>query len=163
MPKSNLNSHVKYEINKEQEDESNQEDEYKGEERRTESVYNENHKNYNNANSYNNCNHSLHDINRLKSNNQTYATEHKKKLSLIPQQEHQVTEIKCAAFTCQTCGKAFKTKQQFEMHQYSHLKDCKRFKCEECGKRFKHKQQLQYHSYTHTDAKPFKCELCSKY
>lgn len=92
-------------------------------------------------------------------------------------------------YTCDTCGKSYKTKEAVIQHSHSHKEG--RFKCEECGKIFilkaayqAHIKQvhlgerlsicstcgksfstpygLKLHTRMHTGVKPYKCDICDK-
>ena len=64
-------------------------------------------------------------------------------------------------FECETCGKGFTFKSQYESHRHVHLK-IQGFVCfkANCGQRFKWESELNTHLKAHT-SKPLKCEFCA--
>ncbi|XP_045902275.1 zinc finger protein 436-like isoform X3 [Micropterus dolomieu] len=65
------------------------------------------------------------------------------------------------AFTCDTCGKGFQYKSEFQRHLRIHT-DERPYSCKTCGKDFRTRDHLQHHVRTHTGEKPFCCETCGK-
>ncbi|XP_056001837.1 zinc finger protein 569-like [Ostrea edulis] len=64
-------------------------------------------------------------------------------------------------FICETCGKVFNNKYNFQKHQLIHSGH-RPFFCQECGKSFRQKNHLVDHQRIHSGAKPFICDICSK-
>ncbi|OCT59003.1 zinc finger protein 239 [Xenopus laevis] len=64
-------------------------------------------------------------------------------------------------FVCSQCGKHFRKKYHFQIHQQIHTGE-KPFTCTECGKGFSQKIHLFTHHRTHTGEKPFPCTECGK-
>ncbi|XP_004919623.1 gastrula zinc finger protein xLCGF3.1 [Xenopus tropicalis] len=64
-------------------------------------------------------------------------------------------------FVCSQCGKHFRKKYHFQIHQQLHTGK-KPFICTECGKGFSQKIHLFTHHRTHTGEKPFTCTECGK-
>ncbi|XP_035524073.1 zinc finger protein OZF-like [Morone saxatilis] len=71
------------------------------------------------------------------------------------------TESGTKYFKCDTCGKDFKYKSQFFIHQKVHTGE-RPYCCNTCGKRFSRKGCLKCHMTTHTGEKPYTCQTCCK-
>ena len=65
------------------------------------------------------------------------------------------------ASMCHICGKSFRSKSYFSMHQALHSKHF-RFECEVCGKKFPWKSYLNTHKMMHLKNKPFACPECGR-
>ena len=66
-------------------------------------------------------------------------------------------------YTCQDCGKVFRTKKNFTRHARMHLPDNeKKFQCNICYKGFTKKVVFDGHMNSHLNLKPFKCKVCSQ-
>ena len=65
-------------------------------------------------------------------------------------------------FSCDMCGRTYRTLKQLKSHKWSkHKIEEKHFKCCECEKQFMHKHELTKHMFRHM--KPtFVCEFCDK-
>lgn len=65
-------------------------------------------------------------------------------------------------FSCEMCGRNYRTLQQLKSHKWSkHKIEEKHFKCCDCEKKFMHKYELTKHMFKHM--KPmFVCEFCDK-
>jgi KRAB domain-containing zinc finger protein len=61
------------------------------------------------------------------------------------------------ALACETCGKAFKTKQNLKDHAKSHNKT---FQCEVCGHHFSRGSQLTDHMLKHESPEVLACPVC---
>ena len=61
-------------------------------------------------------------------------------------------------FVCQTCGRSYVLKADFEKHSETHM--TKYFKCEVCGKEFTLKTRLKTHMASHNGLRPFVCTEC---
>lgn len=67
------------------------------------------------------------------------------------------------SFSCSTCNKTFKTKENLQGHQLVHSSD-RPFKCTLCSKNFKLESLLKVHQNSHKPANedPFQCDWCGK-
>lgn len=63
-------------------------------------------------------------------------------------------------FSCDTCGKSFRSRISLSSHVKVHLK--KQFTCEICDKSFTTHSHLITHMRTHTGTKPYSCDQCGK-
>ncbi|XP_067635457.1 zinc finger protein 721-like [Eurosta solidaginis] len=64
-------------------------------------------------------------------------------------------------YSCDNCGKHFKTKSVLNLHKLIHS-DEKPHKCDFCEKRFAQAAHLREHMRTHTGEKPYKCKYCDR-
>lgn len=62
---------------------------------------------------------------------------------------------------CESCGKIFTNKYNFQKHRLIHSGQ-KPFLCGECGKSFRQKNHLVDHQRIHSGNRPFVCDICSK-
>lgn len=62
---------------------------------------------------------------------------------------------------CESCGKIFTNKYNFQKHRLIHSGQ-KPFLCGECGKSFRQKNHLVDHQRIHSGNRPFVCDVCSK-
>ncbi|XP_073539812.1 uncharacterized protein [Phyllobates terribilis] len=65
-------------------------------------------------------------------------------------------------YCCSECGKCFRDKTKFVIHQRIHTGE-KPFPCSECGKSFTDKGSLIKHQRSHTGEKPYSCSECGKF
>lgn len=67
--------------------------------------------------------------------------------------------VKVDLFTCETCGEAFTSTKDLQVHQTIHpAKKVHCCKC--CGKAFLKQFKLREHERIHTGEKPYKCDTC---
>ena len=68
------------------------------------------------------------------------------------------------SYTCDNCGKQFKTLRKLKLHRHKvHMKESRKRQCEVCGKWLSSRQELAAHvRRRHTGEKPFKCTFCEK-
>ena len=64
-------------------------------------------------------------------------------------------------YSCNTCGKGFKTKQYLSVHIRTHSGD-KPYSCDSCDKCFTQSNSLKKHRRIHTRDQPYPCNLCGK-
>lgn len=64
-------------------------------------------------------------------------------------------------FSCNLCGKSFKTRYNFGSHMAQH-KDIRNFQCPFCPRRCRKSYDLRIHIRTHTGEKPFQCKHCQR-
>ncbi|XP_039621124.1 zinc finger protein 3 homolog [Polypterus senegalus] len=64
-------------------------------------------------------------------------------------------------YCCMTCGKSFKQKINFQIHQRIHTGE-RPYRCNECGKAFSQSGNLQAHQRIHTGERPYICTECGK-
>ena len=64
-------------------------------------------------------------------------------------------------FQCDTCNKAFKTKNALHRHKRKHTND-KPLLCSICSKRFKDEKAFYYHTKRHQGLLDFKCPECGQ-
>ncbi|XP_067629756.1 zinc finger protein 429-like isoform X2 [Eurosta solidaginis] len=64
-------------------------------------------------------------------------------------------------YSCDICGKQFKTTWDFNRHERSHSGE-KPHKCDVCENRFTQATSLREHMRTHTGEKPYKCKYCDR-
>jgi hypothetical protein len=62
---------------------------------------------------------------------------------------------------CKTCNYVSMSKEDFWVHQRSHIKPEKMLACPHCPFATEYKHHLEYHMRNHTGSKPFKCEKCN--
>ena len=75
---------------------------------------------------------------------------------------HMLVHTDVKAYTCQDCGREYKTSTYLKLHiRSAHLQQ-KNHVCSFCGKRFAHRVSLKAHIPVHTDEKPYHCETCDK-
>eukprot|EP01083_Nonionella_stella_P085007 235406_1 len=75
--------------------------------------------------------------------------------------QHEATSsVSFGKFQCDVCPEYFPVSTMLLLHKRSHTKI--QFACEICGKCFKVKHLLKKHMVVHTDARPFKCDVCNK-
>ncbi|KAJ8667821.1 hypothetical protein QAD02_009484 [Eretmocerus hayati] len=70
---------------------------------------------------------------------------------------HQIKNL----FSCELCGKRFKSKTYARKHIQFHSKD-KPFSCDICGKAFKWSDSLLRHKVFHINKEAFSCGICNK-
>ncbi|XP_045902305.1 zinc finger protein 2 homolog isoform X7 [Micropterus dolomieu] len=63
--------------------------------------------------------------------------------------------------TCNTCGKVFHYKSEMRRHMRMHTGE-RPYSCKTCGKDFTTTTSLLCHTRTHSGEKPFSCETCGK-
>ena len=64
-------------------------------------------------------------------------------------------------YSCQFCGKSFKTFINFIFHIQTHEGE-RPYVCDMCSKQFKQESALKNHLRIHTGGRPYSCEICSK-
>ncbi|XP_074651187.1 uncharacterized protein LOC141905957 isoform X2 [Tubulanus polymorphus] len=72
-------------------------------------------------------------------------------------EEHESSCRDC--FTCEDCGKLYKTAKSLSFHQRIHRGEG--FQCKECDKVFPRREYLKDHMRIHTGEVPYKCSECS--
>ncbi|XP_060094008.1 zinc finger protein 774-like [Heteronotia binoei] len=75
--------------------------------------------------------------------------------------EKKGTHMRKEPYRCYTCGKTFRNKAHFVIHERTHTGE-KPFQCPDCGKSFRNSSHLILHKRTHTGEKPYKCSICGK-
>lgn len=79
------------------------------------------------------------------------------KKSLLYHQKHTHTNER--NWTCETCGKSFKTQSILYKHGMVHSSE-RKYTCDICLKTFKFKNVLQTHQRVHTNIDPYVCSNC---
>ncbi|KAI4472119.1 hypothetical protein MML48_1g13861 [Holotrichia oblita] len=74
--------------------------------------------------------------------------------------EHVATEE--GDFQCEVCNRIFSNLRLFRIHKRMHYPQNKAWTCETCGKRYSSKNLLEEHINTHTGVRPYICQLCGK-
>lgn len=64
-------------------------------------------------------------------------------------------------YSCDTCGKKWKTASELKVHIKSHS-EIRPYMCEKCGQAYKHKNALEIHIGMHNGVNPFQCNHCNK-
>ena len=76
--------------------------------------------------------------------------------------DHGMSRETASNWTCEECGKIFKSKGELKMHMRRHNPD-KNFVCNECGKKFKRETGLKYHILGfHKGILNYSCDECGK-
>ncbi|GJQ84223.1 hypothetical protein Trydic_g2891 [Trypoxylus dichotomus] len=65
-------------------------------------------------------------------------------------------------FQCEVCNRIFSNLRLFRIHKRMHYPQNKAWTCETCGKRYSSKNLLEEHINTHTGVRPYICQLCGK-
>lgn len=63
---------------------------------------------------------------------------------------------------CNSCGKFFGSHSSLHRHKQMYHSNKELPQCNICGKRFSSLSNLGVHKISHTNARPFKCNQCSK-
>ncbi|KAH8311069.1 hypothetical protein KR044_004059 [Drosophila immigrans] len=66
-----------------------------------------------------------------------------------------------AHYSCNICGKKFKTCRTWQNHKLVHS-EVHKYKCDICGAQYKRARSLKEHLLSHTGLRPFICKYCKK-
>lgn len=85
-----------------------------------------------------------------------YSKDERRQLNL-----HKGTYTKLKRFSCDTCGKIFRHKNNLIPHMLTHT-DTLANSCTVCSKKFRLPAHLKLHMRMHTGEKPYSCEVCQR-